>query len=585
MTQRNGWSGRRWLAIGVVLTLIPLIVIAGRGRRALIDGGEDEWKPIGDMALNLVDDHFSRDTGLPAPDNILLPMTLHIGNQTYDRLWINENGFVSLTQGATEPPTQTQLADAGSLPEIPGNVIAVFYADIVSRAPLEPCDEPRREKCSDITWAAVDMTQEEIDRFVPPPPPVTRGARVTWGDDNTGPSPEGVVVRGGAPDNDTKRGGFQIRLIDRSDLSKPARPGDFDLELNYNGIPWENVGIIGVKAGGVELDFSKFYPSFTGNNPAVDPRDDDPSFPCVDAGDVDPSFVPGVPFVCNHITVSFRNGVPNLRTYSADVSATVDAPASVSANAGESFSFDFTVRNVDYDDATTVTTRIDLLTGWSFVSATPGTVCMETGLQLTCNHGSLSSSGSRNVRLTLRSTQAGPSTPSVRVGADQFDPVPANNSASLAVAINPTADLSVTGCSAPASADRGATVSVNCTVRNDGPQIATDVVLTAQLNSVVTFQSGAGCSSSASTVTCQKGSIAANSTTDFSMTLNAVTAGSASISLSVAGEEHDPTQGIARGVTVSIAEPAVIKKGGGSGSLLMLVLLGLLPRRRYADPG
>lgn len=579
MTQRNSWSGRRVLAFGVVLTLIPIIVIAARGRRAIIDGFPNEWKPFGDMPLNLIDDQFSQDTGLPAPDNILLPMTLHIGNQTYDRLWINENGFVSLTQGTTEPPTPTQLADAGSLAEIPGNVIAVFYADIVSRAPLNPCAQPRFDLCSDITWAAVDMTPEEI-AAADEPPEVTRGARVTWGDDNTGPTPAGVVVREGAAEIDeAKRGGFQIRLIDRSDLSEPPRLGDFDLELNYNGIPWEDIGIVGIKAGGVELDFSKFSSSFTSSNPTQDPREDDPSHPCFNASDDDPSFAPDVPFVCNNITVSFRNGVPNLRTYSADVSGTIDAAASVSANAGDPFSFDVTVRNDAYDEATHVTTKMDLLTGWSFVSATPGTVCVPTGLELSCNHGSLSSDGSRIVHLTLRSTEAGASTPSLRFSADQFDPVPTNNSSSLAVSINPTADLSVTRCTGPTSAERGSKVSVTCTVRNDGPQTATDVVLTAQLNSFVTFQSGADCLASASNVTCRKASIALNSTADFSMTLNAATAGSASIGLSVAGDEHDPTQNNnTRGVTVSITTKD--KNGGGSGSLLVLLLAGFLPWRR-----
>lgn len=578
MTQRKGWSGRRVAAVAVVLALIPILVIAGRGRRVLIDGDNDEWLPFGEMPLDLVGDQFSQDTGQPAPDNILLPMTLRIGTQTFDRLWINENGFVSLTSAAGAPPSPTQAADAGSLADIPGDVIAVFYADIVSR-PLNGCTQPRFNQCSDISWAALDLDENSIDPN--DPPPFMRGARVTWGDPGSGPTPPGVVVReGSAVIDETKRGAFQIRLIDRS---TPQTSGDFDLEFNYNAVPWQDLGIVGIKAGGVELDFARFYSSFYDNNPSRITDENDSRHPCFNAGAVDPSFVTDVPFFCNNITISFRSGVANLRGYSADVSGTVTAPATVTANAGETFSFDVTLRNDDYDDATNVTTEMNMPAGWSFVSATPGTLCELTGGELSCNHGSLSSGASTAVGLTLRSTAAGASSPVLRFGADQFDPVPTNNERSLAATISPTADLSVTGCSAPSSATSGATVSVSCTVRNDGPQNATNVVLTAQLNSAVTFQSGTSCSAAGATVTCQKASIAANSTSDFSMTLNAAAAGSGNIALTVDAAEHDPTQNNSHSVAVSISTSTSGGGGGGGGgsiSLLMLALLGLLPRAR-----
>jgi hypothetical protein len=66
------------------------------------------------------------------------------------------------------------------------------------------------------------------------------------------------------------------------------------------------------------------------------------------------------------------------------------------------------------------------------------------------------------------------------------------------------------------------------------------------------------------TLTCDAASIAADATTQFSVTLNMVTPGSAGITASVTSAQHDPTLPNSSNVTVTITEHRR-ETGGGSG--------------------
>jgi hypothetical protein len=71
-------------------------------------------------------------------------------------------------------------------------------------------------------------------------------------------------------------------------------------------------------------------------------------------------------------------------------------------------------------------------------------------------------------------------------------------------------------------------------------------------------------------------------TTQFSVTLNTVTPGSAGITASVTSAQHDPTLPDSSNVTVTITEDRreTGRWGGGGGATsLLTLLLGLLPRR------
>jgi uncharacterized repeat protein (TIGR01451 family) len=581
MNQHKSWNIRRLLVCGVLLALIPAVLLAARGRRILIDG-QNTWQPDGDLALDLSGDQNSTV--------FVLPMPIKIGSQTYDSVWISENGYVVLTQGVVVPSFPP--LGASSLAGIPGNIIAPFYADVESRAPQADCFEAPRFGCgADVAVATLDLQPDPEEEN---PPEELRGFRVTWGFfesvDDPLSYPAGVLVKESASEPASKRSSFQLRLIDRSDLPN-GLPGDFDLELNYDGIPWENVGIIGIKAGGVLLDFAALKTPFFG----LVPPSNVPDSPCAldpePADDSAPHFDKNVLFTCNAITVSFRDGRPNLRTYTADLRATIDAPTDLRANAGDPFSFDLNIDSLDprneYVTATNVTSTVDLPAGFTFVSATPGTLCDQTGSKLRCNHGSLAAGGSLSpVTLRLRANvDGGPLTPSVHVSADQFDPVSTNDDPTFEVTIDPTADLALTSCTAPpAAVTVGTTASITCSVKNEGPQSATGVSLTAQLPASVTFASGTGCGVSGTTLTCNAASIAAGATTQFSVTLNTVTPGSAGITASVTSAQHDPTLPNSRNVTITITEDRRETGGGGGGggatSLLTLLLLGLLPRRR-----
>ena len=81
-------------------------------------------------------------------------------------------------------------------------------------------------------------------------------------------------------------------------------------------------------------------------------------------------------------------------------------------------------------------------------------------------------------------------------------------------------------------------------------------------------------------MTCDAASIAADATTQFSVTLNTVTPDSAGITASVTSAQREPTLPNSSNVTVTITEDRrETSSGGGDGgatSLLTLLLLGLL---------
>jgi uncharacterized repeat protein (TIGR01451 family) len=130
------------------------------------------------------------------------------------------------------------------------------------------------------------------------------------------------------------------------------------------------------------------------------------------------------------------------------------------------------------------------------------------------------------------------------------DPANANNEASAATAVTPTADLQLTKTDSPDPVQTGDQLTYTLTVHNAGPSTASDVSVSDPLPSNVTLVSASasqGSCSGTTTVTCSLGNLAAGAANDATITL-IVTADAGAIpnitnTATVSSSTADPSTG------------------------------------------
>lgn len=564
------------LVAHLVVLLFPLDADARRGRRVQIDFNEtwtneegvDFSQSENSDALNFVD---SDGDGV-ADDGSELPLRLNVGGVFYDRLWINENGFVSF--GSSDPAGPTSATDfdvaVASIEEIPGFVLAPFYADLEARMPTPGCPQSTSlaEPC-DVSFSILNISDEDFDFEFESAGGIDinyqRALRVTWG---TYPDPGGGIVQANNANNTIR---FQIRIIDRSPGSANAvtfEQGDFDLEFNYDNITWQPpVPVVGVQSPSSTVDFSQFYSDFLGINDEDDVSNDD----CSTLTAIDPSFDPTVRWPCNNITIAFREGVPELVTFTAKRSVMITATPNV-LNTTEQFSANVSIANDGPDVETGATASMDLPAGSSFVGVSPSSVtCSETGSTLTCEAGEVLVNSTADFSVQLTSVEVGQMTPFVvAVGGDLYDPDTNIDSAMDSVTFNPTADIALSTCSSDVSSvTQGNNATVNCIIDNNGPQEGTGIMLQVALPTQFTFVSSAECASVGSSIDCDIGALASGSSASISVVVNAANTGSADISATaIAGPENDSDSNNNVGSVLVAVNPRVDPppppRGGGS---------------------
>jgi large repetitive protein len=185
----------------------------------------------------------------------------------------------------------------------------------------------------------------------------------------------------------------------------------------------------------------------------------------------------------------------NVATVSLTVSPTAEADLSVlktvdnpTPNVGDLITFIVTLTDVGPDDATNVELTDVLPAGLAFVTATPsqGTYDPSSGLWTV---GTVSPGGSQTLSLTARvdSPAALTNTGSI-IHADQFDPDPANNTAS-ATETPLQADLSVLKTVSNPTPNVGDTITFTVTLADVGPDAATNVLVTDLLPAGLTLVS------------------------------------------------------------------------------------------------
>jgi uncharacterized repeat protein (TIGR01451 family) len=212
-------------------------------------------------------------------------------------------------------------------------------------------------------------------------------------------------------------------------------------------------------------------------------------------------------------------------TTPADLSLTKTAPAT--ASVGPNFTYTLTVANAGPGVATGVTATDLLLTGLTFVSATStqGT-CAAAGQLVTCTIGVMNIGGSVTIQITVtpQASLAGATvTNTATVTGAQPDPNPGNNTGTASTTIAGTgtavptgvptnsADMSLTKVGAPNPVNVGSNLTYTYTIVNNGPGVATGVVMSDFVQAGLTFVSATAtqgtCTLSNNVLTCNVGTM------------------------------------------------------------------------------
>ncbi|MFO7546145.1 MAG: choice-of-anchor Q domain-containing protein [Trueperaceae bacterium] len=202
----------------------------------------------------------------------------------------------------------------------------------------------------------------------------------------------------------------------------------------------------------------------------------------------------------------------------ADLAIAKRGPAAVQA--GASFAYTLVVTNLDPQDASGPVQVRDLLPdGVAFVSATSSPdvfQCSAAGQAVTCEAGQLDGGQEAVVVLSVTApTQAGSIANRGQVQSATLD-LEASNDVSDIVVTDVTAEAPAAGAdlrivkAAPRSVGLGASLRYVLTVVNDGPDTASEVIVTDTLPAEVGFVAAtAGCARSGPSVTCSVGALAA----------------------------------------------------------------------------
>jgi len=197
---------------------------------------------------------------------------------------------------------------------------------------------------------------------------------------------------------------------------------------------------------------------------------------------------------------------------SADIALTKTASAGA-IDDGQEVTFTVTAENDGPDAASGVAVTDLLPAGLEYVSSTTsqGSYGQATGVWTV---GALANAAAATLTVTAKATKAGSITNTATTTAEeQFDPVAANDSASVTVEVAPSADMALKKTITPEPVRPPAEVTYTLTVSNAGPDAAEGVVVTDPLPTGETYLTDdAGCTVSGQLVTCKLGEMADNAT-------------------------------------------------------------------------
>ena len=273
--------------------------------------------------------------------------------------------------------------------------------------------------------------------------------------------------------------------------------------------------------------------------------------------------------VTNTATVSASEFDPNTNnntasatttiTPSADMTITKSGPTSITQ--GTDINYTITVRNNGPTDAANVVVSDTYPANTTFVSATPTSgpagSCTPGPTSVSCTFASFPFNATASITLVLHVSNTAPNGSSIAntatVSASTFDPDGSNNSSTstATVTVAPTADLSVTK-NGPTAVARGANITYNLSIANNGPGPSNNVTLTDTFPANTTFvsvnqTSGPvfNCTNNATMLTCTIASLTAGASATFDLTLHVTSNATGTITNSVTATSStpDPTPG------------------------------------------
>lgn len=305
------------------------------------------------------------------------------------------------------------------------------------------------------------------------------------------------------------------------------------------------------------------------------------------------------PSVSNTATVSASESDPNTNnnsanatttiTPSADMTITKSGPASITQ--GTDINYTISVHNNGPTDAANVVVSDTYPANTTFVSATPTSgpagSCTPGPTSVSCTFASFPFNATASITLVLHVSNTAPNGSSIAntatVSASTSDPNGTNNSSTstATVTVAPTADLSVTK-NGPTAVARGANITYNISIMNNGPGLSNNVTLTDTFPANTTFVSVNqttgpvfNCTNNATTLTCTIASLNAGASATFDLTLHVTSNATGTItnSVSATSTTPDPTPG-----NSSATSAAAVTATGDAPTLspLALALLSIL---------
>jgi uncharacterized repeat protein (TIGR01451 family) len=290
---------------------------------------------------------------------------------------------------------------------------------------------------------------------------------------------------------------------------------------------------------------------------------------------VDPALLNGPNGLITQNFVISSNNVtdPNNPNNTASVDTTYQTPKAnlVATNAdtpdpvnpGGTITYTQTITNNGPDAATSVSFSQTLPAGVTFQSVTTpaGWSCATpsvggTGV-VNCTIASLANGGNASFTLIVNVTAAsGTITDTVTASSSTFDPTLGNNSAQAVTTIvaAASADLTITKTTTTTYAPVGSQFAYTITLHNNGPDAASNAVMTDTLPSSLLFRSitqpaGFTCTTPAvgatGTITCNAATLANNATATFTLTVEVAPGATGTIinSAGVSSATNDPVSG------------------------------------------
>ena len=200
------------------------------------------------------------------------------------------------------------------------------------------------------------------------------------------------------------------------------------------------------------------------------------------------------------------------------------------------------------DNGPSVSHSVELVdhlpTGVEYVSAQAG--CSELADVVTCSRGELAvgETAAFEIVVALPSSLTGTIRNSVEAKSATFDPEPANNTATVSAQTHPTAELKLAKVALTPEVFDGQEARFELTASNQGPSDAAEAKIIDTLPEGLTYKgaTGASCSASGQTVTCQLGTLTAGA--EDSVELTAATAGARTVvntaTLTSGAEDPEP---------------------------------------------